>query len=460
VSELPPSQPGGVDELASGPGHQSRRSSPWAWRVAGLLAVALVVVVVRPHLLSSPDPRRDPSASSTPSAPALQPNPAPVVDPLSWPPRGPGIGSAFARAALARLRAERADVDRLLWVGSLDGGDQVAVVAYRPPPDRSPGDGVEVAALRVLRGDDDLSRVQSQPMGNVREAGSLVGLAWRGTDSHTRILVLASPASMPVQLSSVIDYHPNGRIGRRWRDAELADGVLVTDLGRNADPVIVVRPKDLGSITRPALVQVHGLRRPPGADEVTVAGTSSPSYAGPDVNVLVDSLAQAVSMLTDLRDCDSRVLWSGELAGGRSDSGGKITGRGALVLVRRRDGPVLQTFVFTDPTGKYASSTADPVPWSVAARLPYAFTTYQAGAPLLLISPNGAGSATLTPSIGPPMRVRLDKNGVATLATIANTTPSFRFTGADIVVRNPVGRTVLHSTMVDPGTADAFGAFL
>lgn len=448
-----------MDELASGPGHQRARSSPWAWRVAGLLAVALVVVVVKPHLLSSPDPRRDPFASSTPSAPALQPNPAPVVDPLSWPPRGPGIGSDFAAAALDRMRAERADVDRLLWVGSLDGGDQVAVAAYRPPPDRSPGDGVEVAALRVGRG-DDVSRVQIQPMGTVREAGSLVGLAWRGDDSRTRILVLAGPARMPVQLSSVIDYHSSGRIGRRWRDAELDDGVLVTDLGRRADPVIVVRPTDLGSITRPALVQVHGLREPPGANEVTVAGVSSPSYAGPDVNVLVGSLAQAMSMLTDLRDCDSRVLWSGELAGGRSESGGKITGRGALVRVRRHDGPVFQAFVFSDPTGRYASSTADPVQWSVADQLPYVFTTYQAGAPLLLISPIGPGSATLTPSVGPPLRVRLDKGGVATLAGSANTTPTFRFTGADVLVRNPTGRTVLHSTIVDPGTVDAFGVYL
>jgi hypothetical protein len=357
------------------------------------------------------------------------------------------------------MRQERADVDRLLWVGSLDGSDQVAVAAYRPQPNRPPGDGVEVAALRV-RAAADVSRAESQPMGTVREAGGMVGLAWRGDDGHTRMLVLASPAPMPVQVSSVIRYHPSGRIGRQWRGAELDDGTLVTDLGSRADPVIVVRPTDLGSPTRPALVQVHGLREPPGADEVAVAGTASASYAGPDPGLLVDSLAQTVSMLFDLRDCDSKVLWSGELAGGYSETGQKITGRGALVRVHRRDGPVFQAFVFSDPTGNYASSTADPVPWSVAGRLPYAFTTYQDGAPLLLISPSGAGSALVSPGVGPAVRVRLDSNGVGTLAPIASIAPTFRFSGAGVVVRDPSGRAVLRATMVDPGTVDAFGAYL
>lgn len=455
---LPPSDRKGPDELTSGPALIRGRSSPWAWRVAGLLAVALVAVVVRPHLFSSPDSRQPPTPAPSGRATAQQTT-APVVDPLRWPPRGPGIGSDFAAVALARMREERPDVDRLLWVGSLDGSDQVAVAAYRPEPDRSPGDGVQVAALRVTRA-ADVARAGSEQMGTVREADGMVGLAWRGDDRHTRMLVLASPGPMPVQVSSVIEYHEDGRIGRQWHDAELDNGTMVTDLGVRADPVIVVRPTDLGSPTRPALVQVHGLPEPPGADEVTVAGTSSPSYDGPNVTLLVESLAKAVSMLFDLRDSDSRVVWSGELAGGFSETGEKITGHGALVRVQRRDGPVFQAFVFSDPTGAFASSTADPVPWSVADRLPYAFTTYQDAAPLLLINPTGAGTATLSPKVGSPQRVPLDGNGVGTVAAIATIAPTFAYSGARAVVRDPSGRVVVRATMVDPGTVDAFGAYL
>ena len=358
------------------------------------------------------------------------------------------------------MREERPNVDRLLWVGSLDGSDQVAVAAYRPEPDRSPGDGVQVAALRVTRA-ADVARAGSEPMGTCTRPGGMVGLAWRGDDKHTRILVLASPAPMPVQVSSVIEYHASGRIGRQWRDAELDNGTLVTDLGVRADPVIVVRPTDLGSPTRPALVQVHGLPEPPGADEVSVAGTSSPSYDGPNVTLLVESLAKAVSMLFDLRDCDSRVLWSGELAGGFSETGEKITGHGALVRVQRRDGPVFQAFVFSDPTGAFASSTADPVPWSVADRLPYAFTTYQDAAPLLLINPTGAGTATLSPKVGPPVRVPLDSQRRRYGCRDRDHRPDVRVTAAPgPSSATPSGHTVVRATMVDPGTVDAFGAYL
>ena len=296
MSERQRRDTGGVDLIASGPEHDGHGegTSPWVWRIAGMLAVGLVAGVAGPHLLSNPAGRPSHSSSPGPSslvAPTIAPI-GPVAPPLRWAPRGPEVGSDLAAAALARMRAQRPAVDRLLWAGSLDGHDHVVVVIYRRQPNQSPTDALEVAAVRI-GGAGDLSTADSQTIGYVREADGLLGLAWEGADQHTRLLVLSRPAPLEVQVSPIIDYNASGTISRRWQDAVLHNGVVVTDLGRRADPQIVVRPKDRGSSTSPALVLVQGRPKLPGARDVTVAGVASPAYAGPDASTLVASLAKA-----------------------------------------------------------------------------------------------------------------------------------------------------------------------
>jgi len=431
------------------------------WRLAGLVAVGLVVVLAGPGLLSGPDQRPQPAADVQPSTPppagVVGPNVEHVIPPLRWEPRGSQVRSAFAIAAVARLSALRQGVDTLLWAGTLDGHDHVAVISYRRQPNQSGMDSIEVAALRV-RQLADVATARSQTIGYVSGPDGLVGLAWQGQDLHTRLLVLSRPAPMRLEVSSLIDYHADGRISRQWQGVTLHDGVAVTDLGRHVDPVIIVRAQDLGSGISPTLVEVGGRRALPSPGEVTVAGVSAASYAGPDRTVLVDGLARAVGRLFDLRHADARVLWSGRLAGGLSDSGQRIAGRGALVLVRRDDGATFQAFVFADQLGQGESSIANAVRWSVADRLPYAFSSYADGAPLVLINPTGPGSATITPATGSPMRVDFNAEGVATVAIDAVT--GRNISGADVVVRDPSGGTVLRSTLVDPGTVDAFGLYL
>jgi hypothetical protein len=222
--------------------------------------------------------------------------------------------------------------------------------------------------------------------------------------------------------------------------------------------VIIVRPQDRSSGTSPTLVEVGGRRSVPSPGEVTVAGISSPSYAGPDRTVLVDGLARAVGQLFDLREAAAKVIWSGRLAGGLSESGQRITGRGAQVILRRDDGATFQAFVFADRAGPGESSIANAVRWSVADRLPYAFSSYAEGAPLVLINPSGPGSATITPTARPPMRVQFNAEGVATVTDDAVAGPNI--SGAGVVVHDPSGNTVLRSTLVDPGTVDAFGLYL
>jgi hypothetical protein len=455
VSEQQGRDAGGADLLASGTKRErdGGRAGPpdWVWRVAGVLVIGLVAVLAGPQLLSSSGPgqaQASPRRSPVQAAPQVRPAWPRPVPPLRWASRGPDVGSTFAAAALARLRDERQGVDRLLWAGSLDGHDHVVVISYRRQPNQFGTDSIEVAALRVQR-TRDVPTAHSETIGYVSDADGLVGLAWQGDDQHTRLLVLARPRAMGVQVSSVVDYDVVGRVRRSWRDTTLEDGVSVTDLGRHADPVILVRPVDVRTSTStstsmtPVLVQVHG--RPPlaGVDEVTVAGVSSPSYAGPDPSRLVAALGQSVESRFDLRDADSTVVWSGKLVGGiRYDSGSRASGRGALVLIRRHDGPTFQAFIYSDPNGYLESSPANPVAWKVADRLPYAFSTHEPGAPLVLVNPGGPGSATITPGVGPTMHVRFDGNGLATVS--ANVADVPRLDGARVIVRGPSGRLAVN----------------
>jgi hypothetical protein len=452
--------PGGADLLASGRERERGRGGvpAWVWRVTGLLVLGLVAVVAGPRLLSSPGPQPSPPprppTQSAPLVPLVLPRPVP---PLRWAPRGPEVGSAVAVAAVARLRALRPGVDRLLWAGSLDGHDHLVVVSYRRRPNLSPEDPIEVAALHVRRA-RDVATANGETIGYLGGAGSFVGVAWRGGDQRTRLLVLGRPTRLRVQVSSVVDYDPIGRDTRRWRDARLTHGVVVTDLGRQSDPVIVVRSTDRDATTSPAIIQVEGLPDLPSPDEVRVNGASSPAYAGPNAQGLAATLARAVSPLFDLRDADSTVVWSGKLAGGEGHGAEpRRIGRGALVLVRRDDGPMFQAFVY-GAAGFLKSYPAIPVRWSVAGRLPYIFLPYEPGSPHMIINPSGPGSATFTPTVGRPLRVRLDGHGVGTLP--ADSSFATRVSGSRVVVRDASGRIVLRSTMVNPDTANPFTPYL
>jgi hypothetical protein len=162
-----------------------------------------------------------------------------------------------------------------------------------------------------------------------------------------------------------------------------------------------------------------------------------------------------MSMILDLRDAVAKVLWSGELTSGLGNGGERLTGRAALVLVRRHDGPTFQAFIYSDPARSLTSFDANPVRWSVAARLPYAFSTFAPEAPLLLVNPGGPGWATVRPKVGWTLHVRIHRNGVALLDHDAALDRPVA--GARIVVRDPTGRTVLRSRMANTAMADPFG---
>jgi hypothetical protein len=446
------------DLLTSGPEPSGPHRSPWIWRIAGVLAVGVLAVTAGPGLFSShgaapPKPAASPGPTD-PSDPAdlsggsgdleLDPT-SPHDNPLlGWTARGPDIGTPFVTAALARMRAEGRHVAHVLWAGSLDGQDHVVVVSYRMAPVQRESDDLEIGALRIDR-ESQLATASTVTIGYVGRPEDLVGMAWHGTDNHTRLLMLSYPESRPLQISATADYRGNGKITRRWRAAKFNDGVLVTDLGRHVDPTFVVRPMDLSSQTDPILVDVAGLPGPPSARQVDIVGARSPSYAGPARGVLVETLGQAMHSYANLRTADVRVVWSGQIRISSRSSGAYV--RGALLVVRRQDGATFQVFVYARPRDRLGVSTVYPVRWSVADQLPYAFAIE---GHYLLISPNGPGSVVIRPAVGDSLRAQLDGDGTARVDG-----PSLN--GARVVVRDPVGRILLRSTLVNTISADIFG---
>src|SRR4051794_617831 len=137
VTERPRDLPGDLDLLVAGSEREGTdaRTPGWVWRLAGLVARGLVVVLAGPGRLSRRDQRPQPAADVQPSTPppagVVGPNVEHVIPPLRWEPRGSQVRSAFAIAAVARLSALRQGVDTLLWAGTLDGHDHVAVISYR-----------------------------------------------------------------------------------------------------------------------------------------------------------------------------------------------------------------------------------------------------------------------------------------------------------------------------------------
>ena len=453
----------GPDLLASGQDDRGKNRvvrvvPPWVWRIAGLLAVGVVAAVAGPDLLSSLSPRQPHAAASAgrraPSMAPVDPN-GRFVEAPRWSPRGPEVGSEIEAAELARIRVERPGVEGLLWAGSLDGHDHAVLVSYPRQPTQSGTDAIQVVALHVRRA-REVATARSETIGYLSEAGGVVGLAWQGDDLHTRLLLLGRPGHLQVQVSPVVDYHPSGRISRRWQDTVLNDGVAVTDLGRRVDPFLLVRPKIAGLASSGLLVPVEG---PPRV---------APSRWGHGGRRLVGVLRRSrrprarplavpgVGMLLDLGDADCTVLWSGRICartGGKADH--RTRGARPGSAPRRADVPGVR---LADKTGGSASYAANTVRWSVANRLPFAFSTNEAGAPQVLVNPGGRGSATLTSAAGARLHVRLDGNGVGTLAVDAAVGP--RIGGAEVVVRDRSGRITLRSTMTDTGTAEAFGRYL
>lgn len=460
MSAPEPGVHGGVDELASEGEPDGRSVPPWVWRVVAMAVVVALAGLARPSLLSSSSGRApaDPTPRPTASA-AVPPLPVPVAEPLRWAPRGDLVGSSFAAAALARFRQEAPDVDRLLWAGSLGQGDRVAVVAYKPgPAGTAVALGAEqVAALRVDAG-DDATGADVTSIGEIRRPRDVLGVAWRGRDQHARLLLLGEPSSIAVQVSPFVDYRRDGTISRRWRDVLSSDGVAVVDLGLRVDPSIVVRPVTASSGVKPMLVEVQGTHVRSALD-IEIPGSRDPFYVGPDPERLTEGVASALRPLFDLHDAEAKVLWDGSLSAGRATELGAVTsGRGALVWVRRQDGPVFQVFVFVDHTGALYTASANPVSWDAGRRLPYVYSTFNDEAPLYLVNPSGAGSVTVLPDVGSPKEVASDGNGVGVLLPDAGGGPTYA--GARVVVHDGTGRTVLRSRLVDPGAVDGYGLYL
>jgi hypothetical protein len=442
-----------VDELASdrvtGLGRPGRRL--WTVRLAVLAAVVIAAVILGPKLLSSGGKRLSdqPPAPSAAATTAVPPTPTPraVAWPsaLRWKVRGNlADDAAFVAAALTRARETQADAAKVLFAQSLPDGGRVAVVAN--PSDDSGGmfDGVSLLAVHVPAGaDPQHGRVTFA--GGIATEEDMAGWAGHGSDGRVYAVVFARPAPLQVEISSVIDYRPDGTASRQWRLLSGRDGSAVVALTGRVDPLVVARRRDLdGPSTYPLLLTVDGDRADnPDSDRgagVRVAGLGG-SYAGPQAQRVPALVGAAAGGLLDPKAADIRVVWSGTTYRGQ---------KAAVVRLRRSDGVAFQTVVVQHPGGETYTQDLRHVAWRDADVVPWLLATGEFGTPLLLLNPSGPGRVVITPAYGEPkLTVRIGKGGVANLGA-DQAVMSNRLLGATATVYDAAGRRVVRTTLAGP----------
>ena len=228
--------------------------------------------------------------------------------------------------------------------------------------------------------------------GEVTSPDALVGWAGRARSGEVYVVLLGRPAPLTARLSSAIDYTSDGSARRGWQPVRGSDGSAIVELDNKTDPLVVAWTT-YGEDRSPLLMSVGGDLTPRARSDVAaslhIVGLDS-SYRGPNRAELRSAVVDGSWAVLDPRRTDIRVLWSGVVTG---------ASRGALLLLRRPDGPVFQLFVQGD-RGAVSAQGIRHLPWADAAVTPWIIQSEQPGVPQLLVNPSGAGTATITPAGG------------------------------------------------------------
>lgn len=427
---MQPGQACGPDELVAG--DDALRERRWPRRVLVAGAVVAAALVLRPELTFEPRDDGSPTVRESPSA-------TNTLAGVAWPARGDLVGDEeFVAAALQRVRDDRPEVTRLYFAGRLTDGSRLVLAGT----DVNRGVvATSVHALYVPRG-ATLGAAQ------VTEASTLVDpaqvLAWaaRGTDGSVRAVVLARPGPVRFELSARVEFSPrDGTARRQWVPVVAEDGVVVADLGPDADPVVTVRATGPGVFVLPLVVAVSP-RVWTSRDALAVAGVDAAGYQGPDTAALADALRQQAGLVADLDASRLEVLWSGDPW---------RRNRLALVLVTRPDGRRLQALVGQQgktafPAGVRALADAEP------RELPWLLEPFSAQDPTLLLCPTGDGTARYRPVGEPARTLEVGPDGVLALAEPAPSPPSA--SGAEVTLHDRDGRVLVTATLPAPGFDD------
>lgn len=428
--DVDPGRAGGADELVSGAPDQEPRRRRVLW-LAGLLLAGVALVMARPDLALHAD---RPADRPSPGVPTGEPSPR---DGIRWEPRGDVVtDEAFVAAAIRRVTRDRPEATRIFFAGRL--------------PDRS---------RLVLAGTDvDLGSVTTRvhalmvPEGTavetatVTEASALTDpqqvLAWaaRGRNDHVLAVAMTRPGPVSFEVSARVRFGTDGSAQRLWTPVYAADGVVVEDLGRYADPIVTVRAVGPGVFSLPLITRV--LPKAQTRPVLLVSGVGAAGYRGPDAVHLSRALQGGAGSVADLDAARLQVLWSGSPFKSR---------RLALVLVTRADGQRFQALVGQQGEDEFPAGVR-PLPRGASDRLPWLYEPRSPDDPTLLLCPTGPGSLVYRRDGQPDKVLPVDRYGVAALVEPGPSPPSA--SGADVTLRNREGAVVLRTTLPEPGFDD------
>lgn len=427
---MDPGRAGGPDELVAGAPDVEPRRRRGIW-LAGLLLAVVGIAVVRPDLALHAD-----RPSARPSA-ALPTTPSSPLDGIRWAPRGDLVDDEqFVAAATARVIHERADATRLFFAGRLPDGSRLVLAGT----DVNRGMvATRVHALLVPEG-------EAIETATVTEGSALTDpqqvLAWaaRGRDNHVLAVAMTRPGSVRFEVSARVRFGADGSAQRLWTPVLADDGVVIEDLGRDADPIVAFRAVAPGVFLLPLVTRV--VRQVPARPVLPVAGVGAEGYRGPDAAHMSRALRGGAGSVADLEEARLQVIWSGVRSKSR---------RLALVLVTRSDGQRFQALVGQQGRRDFRAGVR-ALPLGASAWLPWLLEPFSPDDPTLLLCPTGPGTIVYRRDGQPDKVLPIDQDGVAALVEPNPSPPSA--SGADVTLRDLDGAVVLRTTLPEPGFDD------
>ncbi len=425
-----------ADQLTAGPDGDGGPGRPRLWWAIALAVGLVAVVLVRPDLSLHGEPPVDARPTSAPSGTPPDGSPTSVV---TWDTRGDlATDLGFLQAALTRVRREQPEVARVFFAGRLPDGGRLVLAGtdvYH---------GVVATAVHALVIAPGVA-VQDAPLSELAaltDPQQVLAWAGRGPDGHVSAVVLTRPGPVRFELSPAVRFTDDGAPRRIWTPAYTEDGVVVSDLGTDVDPVVTVRAVGPGVLPLAERVQVTGVSGVPAQSPLLIRGVDARSYRGPDPALLERGLRQAAGALADLSTARVRVLWSGAPWRQR---------RLALVLVTRPDGVRLQTVVGQQGSSGFTVGVR-ALPLGGPGQLPWLLEPFSASDPTFLLCPTGAGTLVYSRPGRPDRRIPVPASGAVALIEPAPNPPTA--SGARVTLLDPQGRKVLGTVLADAAVDD------
>ena len=392
--------------------------------------------------------RRSGSTSSQQPTHEVTPTSQPLSA-LRWTVRGDLADDAeFTAAVLDVARANNPATEKVLYAATLPDRSRLPL-CWGTATRTLPGPGFEpagVTAFHVPAGSSPAAGRLSFA-GEVTDPDSLVGWAGRSRGGDVYVVLLGRPAPLAARLSSAIDYTSDGGAGAAGSRSAVETGrrsssSATTPTRSSWRGRRTARPRPRCSC--PSGATSRRSARHDVAASLHIDGLDG-AYGGPDRTELRNAVVDGSWAVLDPRRADIRVLWSGVVVG-RS--------RGALLAPAGR----------ARPSSSSSRARAGRSPCKASATCRGRTPTSprgssgpaEPGAPLRVVNPSGAGSATIAPAGGEePVRLRIGRSGLAEIAAessfLARTLP-----GAVITVRSPSGRQVVETEWTGEDELDPY----